>query len=87
MSRKNKDRENRFRSKTVAFRVSPEEWETLNRKVAMSGLKKQEFLIKSISNQDILIQGTPYVIRSLKKELKYFTKIFRDIRLFEDRLL
>ena len=31
MSLKNKDEHNRWRNKTVAFRVSPEEWEQIER--------------------------------------------------------
>ena len=33
MSLKNKDEHNRWRNKTVAFRVSPEEWEQIERYV------------------------------------------------------
>ncbi len=38
MSRKNRDKYNRFRSKIIAFRVSEEENKTLETKVALSGL-------------------------------------------------
>ena len=43
MSAKNVDKYNRFRSITVAFRVSPEEQIELNRAIALSGLPKQEY--------------------------------------------
>ena len=43
MSAKNVDKYNRFRSITVGFRVSPEEFDELNRAVALSGLPKQEY--------------------------------------------
>lgn len=43
MSAKNLDKHNRFRNITVGFRVSPEENETINKAVALSGLSKQEF--------------------------------------------
>lgn len=45
MSQKNKDYQGRYRSKIIAFRVSPEENEILNAKVKMSGLTKQDYLI------------------------------------------
>ena len=40
MSAKNLDKHDRFRCITVGFRVSPEEHETINRIVALSGLTK-----------------------------------------------
>lgn len=42
MSRKNLNEHGRLRSKTVAFRVSPEEGRKLDAIVAMSGLTKQD---------------------------------------------
>ena len=44
MSAKNLDGKGRFRSKTIAFRVSPEENEQLNIAVALSGLTKQDYI-------------------------------------------
>ena len=43
MSLKNRDEYNRWRNKTVAFRVSPEEWEQIERYVQLSGLTKQDY--------------------------------------------
>ena len=40
MSKKNLDRKGRWRSKTIAFRVSPEENEQINRYAEISGLTK-----------------------------------------------
>ena len=42
MSNKNRDDKNRWRNKTIAFRVSPEENESINMRVKLSGLTKQE---------------------------------------------
>ena len=43
MSAKNLDRHNRWRSKTVAFRVSPEEDAQIETAVQLSGLTKQDY--------------------------------------------
>lgn len=43
MTARNVDKNNRFRSITVGFRVSPEENELINKAVALSGLPKQEY--------------------------------------------
>ena len=42
MSAKNLDTHNRWRNKTVAFRVSPEENEQIDAAVRLSGLTKQD---------------------------------------------
>ena len=61
MSAKNLDKYNRFRSITVGFRVSPEEFEELNRAVALSGLPKQEYCYRKCMNRDVVVQGNPRV--------------------------
>ena len=69
MSAKNLDKKNRFRSKTVAFRVSPEEWEQFEIAVKLSGLNKQDYLINRISERDIVVQGNPRVYKALRDKL------------------
>ena len=69
MSVKNLDKENRFRSKTVGFRVSPEEWEQFEIAVKLSGLSKQDYLINRISQRDIVVQGNPRVYKALRNQL------------------
>lgn len=69
MSLKNRDEHNRWRNKTVAFRVSPEENELLNRVVALSGLPKQEYCYRRCMNRDVIVQGNPRVYKALKNEL------------------
>ncbi len=44
MSAKNLDRHNRWRSKTIAFRMSPQEAAILDSNVRISGLTKQDYL-------------------------------------------
>ena len=75
MSHKNNDKQGRFRSKVIAFRVSPEENRVLERKVFLSGLTKQDYLIHCMENQDYVVLGNPYVYRSLKRELIHFIQI------------
>ncbi len=69
MSAKNLDKKNRFRSKTVAFRVSPEEWEQFEKVVSLSGLNKQDYLISKIYERDIVVQGNPRVYKALRNQL------------------
>ena len=70
MSAKNLDKNNRFRSITVGFRVSPEENELINKFVAISGLSKQEYCYRHCIEQKIVVNsGNPRVYKALKKSL------------------
>ncbi|MCM1363709.1 MAG: hypothetical protein NC122_09635 [Faecalibacterium sp.] len=69
MSAKNVDQYNRLRSVTVGFRVSPEESDLLNRVVALSGLTKQDYIIKKLLNRDVVVQGNPRVYKALRNQL------------------
>ena len=55
MSEKRYDNYNRWRSKTVAFRMSPEEADELNVQVALSGLSKQDYLIQCCLKHEIKV--------------------------------
>ena len=48
MSHKNRDERNRWRNKTVAFRVSPEEDKQLETYVKLSGLTKQDYITRRL---------------------------------------
>ena len=48
MSAKNLDTHNRWRNKTVAFRVSPEENEQIDAAVRLSGLTKQDYITRRL---------------------------------------
>ena len=69
MSAKNLDNRNRWRSKTIGFRVSPEENELINKAVALSGLPKQEYCYRRCMNCDVVVQGNPRVHKALKNEM------------------
>ena len=59
----------RWRSKTVAFRVSPEEDAQIERLVALSGLTKQDYIVKRLQNKDIIVIGNPRVHKALRNQL------------------
>ena len=69
MSAKNLDNHNRWRNKTVAFRVSPEENEQLEIAVRLSGLTKQDYITRRLLNRDIVVQGNPRVYKALRDQL------------------
>ena len=69
MSLKNVDQRGRWRNKTVAFRMSPKEDEQLETAVRLSGLTKQDYIIRRLRNQDIVVVGNPRVYKALRNQL------------------
>ena len=69
MSLKNRDEHNRWRNKTVAFRVSPEEDNQIETYVRLSGLTKQEYITRRLTHKDIVVQGNPRVFKALRNQL------------------
>ena len=70
MSEKNYDSKGRWRSKTVAFRMSPEENNNLDVRVKLSGLTKQDYFINRVLEREIIVQGNPKVYIALKRQLE-----------------
>lgn len=69
MSLKNRDEHNRWRNKTVAFRVSPEEDKQIEIYVRLSGLTKQDYITRRLTHKDIVVQGNPRVFKALRNQL------------------
>ena len=69
MSLKNCDNKNRWRSKTVGFRVSPEEDEQINRYVKLSGLTKQDYITRRLTCKEVVVHGNPRVFKALRDQL------------------
>ncbi len=57
MSLKNRDNHNRWRNKTVAFRVSPEEDQQIETFVKLSGMTKQDYITRRLTCKDVVVQG------------------------------
>ena len=60
------DQQGRWRNKVVAFRMSPEEDEVLEAKVKLSGLTKQEYIIRRLTDREITV-GQPKGLQSLAR--------------------
>ena len=63
------DRQGRWRSKTVAFRVSPEENNQIEIKVRLSGLTKQDYIVSRLTDREIRVVGNPRVYKALKNQM------------------
>ena len=70
MSAKNLDHQGRWRSLTVAFRVSPEEDALIESAVRVSGLTKQDYITRKLTDRSVIVQGNPKVYRGLLLEMR-----------------
>ena len=77
MSAKCLDRQGRWRNKTEAFRVSPEEDELLETAVKLSGLTKQDYIIRRLQEKEVVVTGNPRVYKALKNEL---AKVLNELK-------
>ena len=69
MSHKAVDKKNRWRNKTVGFRVSPEEWDQIETYVRLSGLPKQDYIMSKLLDKNVTITPNPRVFKALRNEL------------------
>ena len=81
MSLKNRDNKNRWRNKTVAFRVSPEEDEQIEAAVRLSGLTKQDYITRRLLCREVVVQGNPKVYKALRDQL---AAVLDELRRAED---
>lgn len=81
MSAKNLDSKGRFRAKTIGFRVSPEEDQLINSAVVLSGMTKQDYIVKRLLCRDVVVQGNPRVYKALKNQL---TEVLAELKRIEN---
>ena len=81
MSAKNLDNKGRFRSRTIGFRVSPEEDAQISVAVSLSGLTKQDYITNRLLCRDIVVQGNPRVYKALKDQL---AKVLDELKRIEN---
>ena len=74
------DYKGRWRNKTVAFRVSEEEAKLLDDLVALSGLTKQEYIMRRLLNREVVVQGNPRVYKALKNQME---RIYDELKHLE----
>ena len=58
------DAKGRWRNRTVGFRVSEEEAKMIDRMVALSGLTKQEYILRKLMDWEVTVQGNPRVYKA-----------------------
>lgn len=73
------DHQGRWRNKVVAFRVSQEESELIDRMIRLSGLSKQDYIIRRLQCQDIVVQGNPKVYKALRDQIVQILQEFKRV--------
>lgn len=79
MSAKGVDRHNRWRNKTIAFRVSQEEYDQITALKALSGLQKQDYIISRLMNRDVVVVGSPRVYKALRAYMEALISEFQKV--------
>ncbi len=74
---KNLDKQGRWRNKTVSFRMSNEEVKLLDNLVSLSGLTKQDYIIKRLLCKDVVVVGNTRVYKALKNHME---QIFTELK-------
>lgn len=80
MSAKNFDNHNRWRNRTVAFRVSDEENAQIDLAVKLTGLTKQDYITRRLLCKDVVVQGNPRVYKALRDQ---FAALLEELRRIE----
>lgn len=71
MSQKNKDDHNRLRSRTIAFRMSPEEEAELNDRVKLLGYRtKQDYMIYAVLHNEVNAVGNAQMLVQFRNDLR-----------------
>ena len=84
MSAKCLDQQGRWRNKVVAFRMSPEEDELLETAVRLSGLTKQEYIVRRLQEKEVVVTGNPRVYKALKNQMAELYEELKRIEQFSE---
>ena len=77
---KSLDAKGRWRKRNVGFRVSEEEAKLLDNLVELSGLAKQDYILRRLLNREVVVQGNPKVFKALKNQM---TQIYEELKRLE----
>lgn len=77
---KNVDSKGRWRNRNVGFRVSEEEAKLLDDLVELSGLAKQDYILRKLLNREVVVQGNPKVFKALKHQM---AQIYEELKRLE----
>ena len=71
---------NRERSKTIAFRGTPEVDEQINLIVAASGMTKQDYITSKLLDMEVTVVPSTYTYTALRDEMREVCKQLNRVR-------
>jgi len=74
------DSKGRWRNKTTSFMMSPEEREDLDTRVRLSGLTKQEYMVRRLLERDVVVQPSSRIFKALRDQM---TEILEELKRIE----
>lgn len=77
MSERALDQQGRWRSLTVSFRCSPEEAAELDDLVALSGLTKQDYIMRRLACREVTVVPSSRVQKALADRME---RVYRELR-------
>ena len=75
------DNKGRWRNVIISFRMSPQERDDLNVRVKLSGLTKQDYIIKRLSERAVIVQPNTRVYKALRNQM---ADILTELRRIEN---
>lgn len=78
---KNIDKKGRWRNVIVSFRMSPEERDDLNVRVMLSGLTKQDYVIKRLLEREVIVIPSSRLYKAMREQM---TEILSELKRIEN---
>lgn len=78
---KNLDRKGRWRNVIVSFRMSPQERDDLDIRVKLSGLTKQDYIIKRLLERNVIVHPSSRLFKALRNQM---TEILTELKRIEN---
>lgn len=85
ISQKTRNKEkNRKRNRILNFRVSEEEYDLINKKIAISGLKKQDYFLQMLLNHEVKLVSDYRLSDNIAKEIFLLAKVIKKFGKLND---
>ena len=76
--KKKKNEKNRIRNTIINFRVTPEEKELIDARIAVTGLTKADFFIESCLHQSLHVNGNIKSFTIIKKKVEEIAAVIKQ---------
>jgi translation initiation factor IF-3 len=83
--KRKKKENNRVRNKYVNFRVTSDEYDLLNKKVEMSGLLKQDYIIQCLLNSEVKVKLDYRLADKIAKEIFQLARVIKKYGQLDDQ--